>query len=249
MIDHTLLSFELFRRLFPFKPTEDELKRYPRLQDTYKPFTILEVIPFFAFAGGAWYLWYHAFLALEARHIERLGPRVALIVPTVYYWMLLSLFLGIISSAPLLHLFYKSLLRGRYADYVLYNNMRAGFDTWKLVRGLAVLIVIPALGFALLGMDTYMKVTDSGIVVNRFWSFDEQRYPFSSVKAVKSASHFRAMNGKAVERPHFVVDFSDGTKWTTRDWLRETEPEQDAKLAAFIAARSGKTVQPVVLDE
>ncbi len=155
MIDHTVLGFEIFRRLFPFKPTEDELKRYPRLQDTYKPFAVLEVLPFFALAGGAGYLWYHAFLALEARHIERLGLSVALIVPTVYYWMLLSLFLGIISSAPLLHLFYKSLLRGRYADYVLYNNMRAGFDTWKLVRGLAVLTVIPALGFALLGMDTY----------------------------------------------------------------------------------------------
>jgi hypothetical protein len=249
MIDHTLIGFELFRRLFSFKPTEDELKRFPALQDTYKPFTVIEVIPFFAFAGGAWYLWYHAFLALEAWHIERLGPSVALIVPTVYYWMLLSLFLGMISSAPLLHLFYKALLRGRYADYVLYNNMRAGFDTWKLVRGLAVLIVISALSFALLGMDTYMKVTGDGIVVNRFWSVGEQRYPFSSVKAVKSASHFRALNGKAVERPHFVVDFSDGTKWTTRDWLRETEPEQDARLAAFISARSGKTVQPVVLDE
>ncbi len=249
MIDSTTLGFEIFRRLFPFKPTEEDRKRFPELEDRYKPFIVLEIIPFFAFAGIGWYLWYHAFLELEALQVARLGTSLTLITPTIYYWMTLSLFLGMISSAPLLHLCYKALLRETYADYVLYNNMRAGFDTWKMVRRLAVAIVIPVLLLALLGLDTYMKVTESDMAVNGFWSFQERRYPFSAVKAVKSASHFRALNGKAVARPHYVFEFSDGTKWTTRDWLREVDPENDGKLAAFIANKTGRKIQTVEMDE
>jgi hypothetical protein len=249
MIDTTPLSFEIFKRLFPFKPTAEELARFPELEDRYKPFIVLEIIPFFAFSGIAWYLWYHTLLDLEARQIAQLGPSIALITPTIYYWMILSLFLGMISSAPLLHLCYKALLRDTYPDYVLYNNMRVGFDTWKMVRRLALVIVPPVLLLALLGTNTYMIVTETGMTVNPFCRFNEQHHLFSDVQAVKLASHFRALNGKAVARPHFVFEFNDGTKWTTRDWLREVDPENDAKLAAFIAKKSRKKIQAVEMDE
>lgn len=249
MIDSTTLGFEIFRRLFSFTPTKEEQARFPELEDRYKPFVVLEIIPFFAFAGIAWYLWYHALLDLEGLQIRRLGVNHALIIPTIYYWMILSLFLGMISSAPLLHLCYKALLRDTYRDYVLYNNMRAGFDTWKVVKGLAAVIVVPTLVLAVLGMDTYLKVNENGMTVNPFWSLAEEQHPFSAVKAVKSAARFRALNGKAVDRPHFVFEFTDGTKWTTRDWLREVEPEKDAKLAAFIAEKSGKKIVSVEMDE
>ena len=250
MIESTMIGFEIFKRLFPFKPTEADLKRYPGLEDRFRPFTVLEIIPFFAFSGLGAYLWYRGFLALQALQTGRLGPAVGLITPTIYYWMLLALFLGMIFSAPLMRLSYRALLgRERDADYVLYNNMRAGFDTWKAVRGLAVLVVVPALGFAFLGMDTYLKVTEQGMTLNPFWSLEERQYPFTEVKAVKSAARFRAPGGRTVDRPHFIVEFSDGTTWTTRDWLREAEPERDGKLAAFIASRSGKNMQAVEMDE
>jgi hypothetical protein len=245
-----VFGLRLLQRLFPFEASEKDLERFPELEKRFKPYLAVELLPFFAFAGLCGYGWFLLLLAEQARHLARLGPSLFLIAPSAYAWGILALFLGMVSSAPLLRASSRLFLGARaHGDYVLYRNLRAGFDTWKVTWGLALLVAPAALALSYLGLDTYLRVTESEVAVNAFWSLGERRHPFSAVVAVKSASHFRAPSGGVVARQHYIVEFSDGTRWSTRDHLREVDPAEDAKLAAYFAARSGKEVQEVGLAE
>jgi hypothetical protein len=242
-------TFQLLARLFPFQATDAQRARYEDLALRYRALGAAEVVPALACAAGAAWLWQQAFLALWAARLARLGPARWVLAPSPYYLWLCAGFLGMLSAAPVLQVLYRTFLRERYDEYLLFTNLRVGFDTWKALRALAAVIVPAALAFGLLGVDAYAQVTDDAIVVNRFWSVDEERHPYTAVEAVRAVERVKALSGDLVQRPHLVVTFADGTRWSTESLVRDPDPATDAVIAGFVAGRAAKPVEQVDLDE
>jgi len=135
-----------------------------------------------------------------------------------------------------------------YEQYVIYGNLRVGFDSQNVVRLMAMIVGPIASIFSLLAMNCYTRFSDGGIAINRFLGVGEISYPYSRISAIKSVRYFKAPNGDIKEHPHFSIEFDDGERWATGDGLRDPDPETDRRLTKFVSSKCGKRPQEVDIE-
>lgn len=167
-------------------------------------------------------------------------------------WMLPAILLGIMTTAiPYHFLFLRLLGPEKYAEYKVYERLKAGslfgesniglnlekFSTW-LSAGIVMLVAI----FLILGSDYSMVANDQGMRINRFFSFGAKTYPWSDVKEVANVISFRAPNGNPVRNPYYEVRLRDGSTWSTHSNFFDLRKEKEAELFAYIAKQSDKTM-------
>lgn len=168
------------------------------------------------------------------------------VAPDAAYWALPSIFLGIITSAVPLTAMYKLLLRDRYGEYDHYCSTRVGFSTNRVGAVLATLVIVGAGAFLLFGVRSRVDFLGDSISIRRF-GHEQTVYPYSSIRSIYSASHVRAPNGKIVHRPHYIIVFDGGDRWSTRDGLRDPKLHTDSVLVRYVATRSNRPVEQVRL--
>jgi hypothetical protein len=244
-----IVVFSLLQRWAPYKPpSESNLPPYEELKRKFLKWEQLSLLPLFIFAGLFTIGWERLLSFFAGLSYASLGDSVFLYTPSPYYWWLPALFLGILTAAIPLTLLFKFLLGPDYGHYVLYGNLRVGFDSQKALRLMAVIIGPVALISSLLAMNCYTKFSDGEITINRFLGVGEIIYPYSRISAIKSVRYFKAPNGDIKERPYFSIEFDDGERWTTGDGLRDPDPETDRRLIEFVSGKRGKQLQEVDIE-
>jgi hypothetical protein len=115
--------------------------------------------------------------------------------------------LGILSAAPLMEGVLRHLLKGRYAEYVAYQNLRHGFDSEAIEKpfylGFGGLCAFLA---CLIG-NWYVLVTPTEIRLNPFFSLRERVFQYGDVAAIQTAA---ARSGIPTRTPR---------RRPTRSWL------------------------------
>lgn len=220
------------------------------LSAEYGRWEVFSLVLIFFWTGALSYAWYRGIFFL----VESIGPRPAgeayLILPDAAFWVLPAFFLGILSSAIPLDLIYRALLKDRYAEFYAWQHLKHGFDSWRVGKYLAILVILGATVGTALGSDTYVRITESEIIVNPFSTWGkEHRYPYHMVVGVEERSHFRAPNGTLKATRHHAVLFTNGMEWRTLDGLRDPTVSQDREMMRYIAHRAGLEIDEVHIGE
>jgi hypothetical protein len=237
------LVFGLLRRLFPVRapdPSEPLLTDEERRD--FARWGAAALCPFLVFApllGLGWYL----LLTWCSGGAHRETPETLILLrPICYFWMVPSLFLGILTAPIPVEALYRALLGERYRRFERYCEEKNGFDARKTYALLAALAAPAALAFYLAGVTSFTRFTKDGIEIGRPLSFRSEFRGYSHVLAIERRATFRAPNGRIVHRPHYVIAFDDGESWCTRECLRDPVPEVDDPMAQLVSSRSGRDI-------
>jgi hypothetical protein len=245
------LALSLLARLFPYKPADlAELKiDFSELQIRYAKWEVAALIPFFAFSFLSGYLIFRGLVWVLHHSIPQGEGSRFLMLPDEYFFALPALFIGILVGAAPTDLLYRLLLKERYAEYTLYGNLKTGFDSWRVIKFLALTIIIPSALLTCLAMDCYAGFTDDRMITNRFWGIGENVRAYQQITRIRQVQSFKAPNGNIIERPFYVLHFNDGSTWSTKNQLyrfaedSDLNQQKEAELIIFIAGKIGKEVE------
>ena len=236
----------LFRYYLPAKTSlEPDRQNYAELKARYQFWYFLYLLPFFFFTATGSYTLQRLIGGYAGHYLRKQGDNLFVLSPSPYFWALPALFIGLVWAAFLSYTLFKILLGDRYAEFIRYSDLKCGYDT---LRGATIVCVVTLLIAALaieLGRDTYTRFTKTEIIVNPFFSMQERHLPYSMVMGIYAVSKFRAPNGAVRTSPHYLIAFTDGSSWSTRDNLHDPEPATDERVLQFVAEQSGKSIRQV----
>jgi len=111
-------------------------------------------------------------------------------------------------------------LLGHREDAELYNYwsvLKAGFDCTKLLRWLAVLIVLPVGVLTILALPIHAVLRQEDIRDCGFAFAPCKDYRYADARRITIIDGFRDRDGKLTRRASIVIDFNDGRRWSSAD--------------------------------
>jgi hypothetical protein len=237
--------FALLRRAVPAGTPPAGLPPLDVLRDRYARWEAASLVPIFGFTALLTFVFDRLFLTLAAAVLPRAGAGELLLLPDRFLWALPALFLAIPASAIPTMLLYRKLLGDRYPEYAAYGQVKAGFDVARVSRVLFVGAGLLSGALLLLGLDHYTRFGRDAVTINGFFGLGPVTHGYADVRAVRLVARFQAPNGNIVERPHLVLEFRDGSRWSTRNNGRPKNRAEDQAIAALVAARSGVPIEQV----
>lgn len=184
--------------------------------------------------------------SLNAQWALRDGPAAFLLVPTKFWWYLYGGFLGLLLGWPIA----VSILRRTMDSKVWHvwmdkQNRKAGFDGNRAMRLLAYVILVPFTIFFLPSLGCHTAFSETGITTWSYWAMKEARHPYRDITRFAALRGGLDRSGKFYPDSHLIIDFRDGTRWTSRDGFRDPEPV-NTELVKFLALHTG--LQPIYAD-
>jgi hypothetical protein len=83
--------------------------------------------------------------------------------------------------------------------------------------------------------------TEDEIVERRWWSFAEDRHPYTAVKRIEGVKPYERRPTQLPQEPEFLIEFDDGSHWTSVDNMH---PSRESDLEAVELA-SRKSSVPI----
>lgn len=240
------LGIRLMARVFPSSSlnlSKSDVS-FAELHDKYAKWENASIIPFFVVWGLGGYLIYKVLARVSLYVIPNATDNRYVMPMDQALYALPACFLGLTTGVFVTTLLYRLLLGDKYADYILYGNLKIGIDGGKAIKLLILIIFLPSVAFVFLAFNCYIRFTDDRIVINRFLGLSEVSYPYDQITRVKSVRYKEASNEKIVESPYHVIHFSDGSICSTKNALVEApSSENEKEIFNFVASKAGKEVE------
>jgi hypothetical protein len=103
-------------------------------------------------------------------------------------------------------------------------------------RLLAFLLAVGSIALAYFAAHSSLRLAKNEIIFRRLWSFEEKRFPYSEVKALKEIHY------SGDEKVVFVIEFENEPKWTTA--VEVVFPSESEK--AFLSKSTGKPIERII---
>jgi len=126
-------------------------------------------------------------------------------------------------------------------EVMLYNywtTSKAGFDSTRGLRIMALVIVLPIAVLTALEIPAHSSLGRDEIRARGFGFGGTQVYRYSEARKLTVMQGFRNRDGSLVKRAGVVLDFSDGRRWSSAD-IGDFKPNVDPKLVSFLQAKTG----------
>ncbi|MFH1199345.1 MAG: hypothetical protein V1650_04230 [Candidatus Omnitrophota bacterium] len=192
------------------------------------------------------FVWYQVLIFLANQQNKAIIEASKFFVPVSFgIWVLVAMFLGIVSGAALAFMSQILLLGKDFPLYIRYYNIKYGFDAFVMLKLMLIGVSVIAFIASILSFNFYSSFTGSGIVIGKI--FGKVQYAYSEVSQVKYVLKFRAPNGNIKENPYFVIYFNDGRKWSSRDRGYNSVTKNQA-LIEFVLGQSNKSLTEVDFD-
>nr|WP_086940195.1 hypothetical protein [Thaumasiovibrio occultus] len=186
------------------------------------------------------------FALLSDRQVVHFGVAKFIIDQPDVSWGVPAFFLSMLLTVIPTHFLLRCLLgRKCFAEYTEYGNQKYGVNSWRRFRYIATVVIPLCLGFTALSIDWYAKVTQDGFVVNRFWRLGEEHYRFDQIRSIEHIKSFKSALGAKIRRPHFELQFDDGTRYNFRQAVNHLSTAEEQEIIQFLIAQSGQTVTVV----
>jgi len=236
--------FFLLAKIMPARHTEGVSYDIPfeELRKRYATWDRISTYAVIGFMAVLTCLLYLVFILLQSFCLSQLPPSAFVLSADHGLWLLPAFFLGLAGAAVPTHFLFSRMLGGRYREFLYYCNLRAGFDALRAYYWITFVIATPALLVIPLALDYYIRFAEDEIAISPFFSFGENRRPYSDVKEIRSVATFRAPNGNVVSNPYYQIVFEDGLIWSIRDGLQKKDTERDRAIMNFVSQRSGKSI-------
>lgn len=140
---------------------------------------------------------------------------------------------------------------GGKEEAILYNcwtTAKAGFNSTKVLRVMAVVIVLPISILTLLAVSQHAVLRAGGIKVRGYGFKVPITYRYSDTRRMTIIQGFRSRDGELTRRAGVVLDFADGRLWSSAD-LGDFKPTVDPALVTYLQARTGLDPQYAETEE
>lgn len=198
-------------------------------------------------AVGGWAT-FRILLALNRFFIAREGVALFQRAPETAIWFFLPLFGGLTLAWDIVLGIWSA--RGGSEEVKLYRywtNAKCGFDSTRVLRLMALGLVIPIGIATILALPMHTVFMEDHVNVVRYGAFSSQRYSYSDIKGLALVQGRRYRDGSFHSDSHILMQFVDGRSWSSEGG-REGLPPGDPELLAFLAAKTGLEVQKAQTD-
>jgi hypothetical protein len=254
-----LLVFALARKYIPATSAKTPQHKYSREEldvrfasaQWFVGFSMVVVGALFAFGTHAALVWLNRYLAKTD------GSSQFLLWPQSAIWWFFPGF-GALTFSWDITLRLWSLL-GHREDADLYNYwsiLKSGFDSPRLLRWFAVLIVLPVGILTILALPIHSALRQGGLRDCGFGLVPCKEYRYADARRMTVIDGFRDRDGKLTQRAGIVVDFSDGRRWSSGD-IGDFNALVDPALQNFLEnkihlpfnhAQSAADIPPLTLE-
>lgn len=129
----------------------------------------------------------------------------------------ISFFGGMLLSSIAMTIIPKRQLKGDWEEYQAYNNLKYKYNYVKVSKyGLRVFFIITLI-ITIGVLDWYSAFGQKEIKVNGMLSIGAKTYKYTDIARVKEVERIKAPNGEIRHEPHFIIEFSDGENWNSRE--------------------------------
>ena len=240
------ILFMLYKQLYPAGNQPQNAIYAPRvsshLRRHYKYIETLSIIPFIVLTAVSFFPWRAAvnmYVCFLSTPIE--GSNF-IIRPPESVFSFLAYFLAVATGAYLTILTIKFLLKNRYEEFIMYVNIKLGFNNLKVVRNCTLVFYSFSLIFIMLCQNNYIAFTDKHIVVSDFFQIGQKEYSYSQIKNIEAFQYSQKSKLKIVKKTYFKIEFNDGYIWMNSAGLHRPRPLLDNKAIRFAASRSNKEI-------
>jgi len=242
----TLLLWFLILRFAGVVLTDEQILQLEDLGGKYRGWEAIVGCAVLACWAGIGYVFYEAICLLASVRYRSFAGEPFLVTPSDALWALaagcLSVALSVFPVQPIV----RRQLGDRFEEYRLYT-LRYGFDP---VKAFGIITAIPqtvALVCLFFGLNSYTRFTQDAVVHRSFWALRDSRHGYTEVASLYDVAQARAPNGHIIDDPHVVIEFEDGTRWSSWMTWRDPSPQEDRQILQWVSQRSGKPIRRVRL--
>jgi len=130
---------------------------------------------------------------------------------------------------------------GNREEAALYNYwscQRAGFDCTKVLRWMGVVIVLPIAILTVLAISMHSTLGSDEIVDCGYAFSPCQRYRYADAHRMAQIDGYRDRNGDLNYRAGIVLEFKDGSRWSSAEW-GDFSKSVDPALIELLKAKTG----------
>lgn len=131
--------------------------------------------------------------------------------------LLTSFASGLFAAAIATFMLVKRQLKEDYPEYLAYFSRRYIFDAVAILKYTMVVYEVAIAALISVFFGHYSAFGKQEIKIGRPFNLDTKTYKYSDVVSVKEVERLYAFDGYIVDDPHYIIEFSDGVKWNSRD--------------------------------
>lgn len=122
--------------------------------------------------------------------------------------------------------------------YESWSNAKTGFNATRVLRLIALVIVAPIGLLTLLAVPIHTSIGAEGLTIGHFGAISPGFYSYSDVREITVTKGIRLRDGSLQRRPAIVLEFTDGTRWSSAD-NRDPQDSIDQSLLSFLQSHTG----------
>jgi hypothetical protein len=207
----------LFSRIQILHPITHSGKSFKTLESEYKPWEARGTAVFFLFTAIFSYIFWLCLTFLSEVFIKT-GTTEIILRPSGWYWASPALFLAMFASYIPTTLILKVQLGPKgHAEYWEYCDLKAGSNSRKLVKFLAIILIPICTLSILLGFKSYARFNKQDMIFNTYFNLSEVSYSYADLKKIRYHTHFKAPNGNIREAKHYTLAFNDGFTYNFKE--------------------------------
>ncbi|RJE72764.1 hypothetical protein [Reichenbachiella sp. MSK19-1] len=234
--------------LIKFKPPAIQQEDRELLTKKYKAFDILLLVGFlFSLPFNA---------VIVTLLLERLSDLELAVEPKPAFlikqnsgtWFVIGIFSALGISTSIYILIVRLAKKKLASEYWRYYNLKYGFNASKLLKYLAIGILLVVTIFTSLTLNSNVKVFDESISINGIFDITPTKYDLNEVVEITEFEKAIAPNGKVVEKKHHSLKFTDGRTWRTTDDMRSFT-KKDSTIIKYLLDRTNLVLKRAEIDE
>lgn len=229
------IVFALSRRYLPPPSTvaftEEEAGEFSRLQWAVGT-AMLVVASLFGYFSYKALCWANSYLAFGA------ATSPFTLLPSRSTWFFLPFFGAICLTWEMTLRLWKLVGNPlRAFKYESWTNSKAGFDATRVLRIFILVVELPISIATVLALPIHTSIGDMEIKIGHFAALHQTKQSYSEVRTITVTEGLRLRDGSLKNRPAIVLDFSDGTRWSSAD-NRDPEKSINQTLLSFLEEKT-----------
>jgi hypothetical protein len=184
----------------------------------------------------------HASLVALNRFFAKQDGGEIILFPQSATWFFLPFFAALTLSWELMLRIWSAIDQKEAALYNYWTITKAGYDSTRLLRLFAVLIVLPIGVLTALEIPSHVSLRAEDILARGFGFGGVETYRYADARRMTLINGFRNRDGKLESRAGVVLDFSDGRRWSSAS-IGEFKSMVDPNLVNFIQRKTNLAPQ------
>jgi hypothetical protein len=234
------LILGILAKIMPYKaPHYVGNQDFALLKAQYQKWEFFSIVILFTILPAMTYAFGKLFVSMY--HLFSDGdPNIVFnIVPNHLMWCLPGCILAFALIGYPLDFIYRFILRDRYEDYLIFTNLKHGFDGMRLLRPLSWILGTVAIILIILMSDYSIKIYPDKLIQNDFVGFDKKTYQFDQIKSISFIQNLKTEKGLE-PNPYYLIRFNDNSFWNTNTGIKDTK--KLVETVEFLARKSNKYI-------